>query len=64
MSAAMALASTMPPPPDAPWTKRHTTSSAADGASAHNREAIAQTSVDAISSRRLPQASDIGPSTS
>ena len=63
MSAAMALASTMPPP-DAPWMKRQTTSSAADGASAPNREAIAQISVDPMSSRRRPRASDAGPSSS
>ncbi len=62
-SAAIALASTIPPPPDAPWKNRQTTSRPADGASAHSTEASAQTRVDPSSSRRRPQASDIGPST-
>ena len=46
ISAAMALASTMPPPPEAPCTNRQTTSSVADGARAHSTEATAQTRVD------------------
>ena len=63
-SAAIARASTIPPPPDAPCTNRHTDSIAADGASAHSAEAIAQTSVEPMSRPRRPRASDSGPSTS
>ena len=63
-SAAIARASTIPPPPDAPCTNRHTVSQPADGASAHSTEATAQTSVDPMSSPRRPRASDSGPSTS
>ena len=64
MSAATARASTMPPPPDAPCRNRHTVSQPTDGASAHSTDAIAQTRVEPMSSRRRPRASDSGPSTS
>jgi len=60
-SAAIARAKTIPPPPAIPWKNRQITSRPADGASAHNTEASAQTRVDPSSSRRRPQASDIGP---
>ncbi len=61
ISAAIARASTIPPPPDRPWTNRQMISSVTDGARAQSTEATAQTRVEEISSRRRPQASDIGP---
>lgn len=44
-----------------PWTNRQMINSVTDGARAQSSEATAQTKVEEISSRRRPQASDIGP---
>ena len=63
-SAITARAMTMPPAPEKPWTSRATTSTGRLGATAHAMPAATQTVALAISGRRRPYRSEIGPITS